>query len=67
MVAAERFGLRDPGDSEDGDHGIEGSALVMLLRDIVLCGWSRSTVPFESTQRVSVCSHNQSIDSGEWD
>jgi hypothetical protein len=36
------FGLRD-GESAVGDHGIDGSALVMLLRDIVLLGCSFST------------------------
>lgn len=35
-------GLRD-GDSAEGDHGIDGRALVMLLRDIVLLGGSFST------------------------
>ena len=39
---AREFGLRD-GDSAVGDHGIEGRALVMLLRDIVLLGCSFST------------------------
>ena len=36
------IGLRD-GDSAEGDHGIDGRALVMLLRDIVLLGGSFST------------------------
>lgn len=40
-AAVEGFGLRE-GDSELGDQGIAGSALVMLLRERVLLGGSFS-------------------------
>lgn len=43
------FGLRE-GDSEEGDQGIEGRALVMLLSDIVLPAWSLSTGLVGSTR-----------------
>lgn len=42
IAVAVGTGLRE-GDSEEGDHGIEGRALVMLLSDNVLVTWPFST------------------------
>lgn len=51
MAVEEGFGLFE-GDSVEGDHGIVGRALVMLLSDRVLLGcWSFVSGLFGSVMR----------------